>query len=114
GQVATMKQKNIQNYLSWIQGRLVFKSTGFGEVIRQLDHIYGIHSSLADSSLAKLQLTAYTTNTSLNEVLDMIALSLDIDYRREDRQIIWMKEIPRAKIQQQNIIDPITTKDESL
>lgn len=111
GHVATMKQKNIQNYLSWIQGRLVFKNMRLDKVIRQLDHIYGISSQLADSSLATLHLTAYTQNTSLGEVLDMIALSLDLTYRKEGQQVIWRTKRTRTTTQPQNITDTTVTKD---
>jgi ferric-dicitrate binding protein FerR (iron transport regulator) len=92
GKVSVTSQEGIQNYLSWINGRLVFKEMTFDKVIRQLDDIYGIHSSMEDSSLAALSLTAYTNNTSLDEVLDMIALSLEIDYQKEGLNVIWRKK----------------------
>lgn len=92
GKVSTITQDNIQNYLSWIEGKLVFKDMRFDKVIRQLDHIYGIRSQLEDSSLVTLQLTAYTQNTSLDEVLDMIALSLEVDYRKKGNKVIWREK----------------------
>jgi len=111
GQVAITKQENIQNYLSWIQGKLVFKNMPFDKVIRQLDHIFGIQSSLADSSLAALHLTAYTQNTSLDEVLDMIALSLNLTYQREGQQVVWREKENWSKIQQKKRTDTTVTKE---
>lgn len=109
GQVATITQPSIQNYLSWMNGRLVFKDMPLDKVIRQLDHIYGIRSSLEDSSLATLNLTAYTKNTSLDEVLDMIALSLEIEYRKEGREVTWRKK-SGDKSESNDITDTTVTK----
>jgi ferric-dicitrate binding protein FerR (iron transport regulator) len=70
----------------------VFKKTPFDEVTRQLENIYGIHCEMADSSLSALKLTAYIKNTSLHDVLHMIALSLDIHYRKKGDKIVWMNQ----------------------
>lgn len=90
GDITKIKSNEIQNYLSWISGKIVFKKASFDDVIRQLNHIYGIHCQLADSSLTKLKLTAYIRNTSLYDVLHMISLSLGIKYHKEGNKIIWM------------------------
>ena len=111
GKASSFKQENIANYLSWVNGRIVFKEMRLDKVIRQLDNIYGIHSSLADSSLAALQLTAYTNKTSLDEVLGMIALSLDIDYRKEGQKVIWIEKKILSRKYPQNINDTTVTKD---
>jgi ferric-dicitrate binding protein FerR (iron transport regulator) len=89
--ISTIKQTNVHNYLSWINGQIIFKKTSFNQVIIQLDNIYGIHCNLSDSSLAGLKLTAYIKNTSLSDVLHMISMSLDIHYQKKGKQIVWMK-----------------------
>jgi ferric-dicitrate binding protein FerR (iron transport regulator) len=88
--VITIENVSVQNYLSWISGKIVFKKAPFGQVTRELENIYGIHCQLADSSLSDLKLTAYIKNTSLHDVLHMIALSLDIHYRKEGDKVTWM------------------------
>lgn len=92
GHIAKIKTGRIQNYLSWISGQIVFKKVPFYQIIRQLDNIYGVHCQLADSSLSELELTAYIKNTSLHDVLHMIALSLDIKYQKRGNKIVWMQE----------------------
>ncbi|HLR33342.1 MAG TPA: FecR domain-containing protein, partial [Fodinibius sp.] len=111
GHVTTTTQDNIQNYLGWMEGRLVFKSTSFAKVVRQLDHIYGIHSQLADSSLSALTLTAYTQDTSLSEVLDMIALSLEIKYQRKGQTVVWKKKRTARSSRSKKVTDTIVTED---
>ncbi len=109
GKVSAITQQDIQNYMSWINGRLVFNKMRFDKVIRQLDNIYGIRSSLEDSSLAELNLTAYTQNTSLDEVLGMIALSLEITYRKEGQRVVWKEKRTSPKTQPKKITDTTVT-----
>jgi ferric-dicitrate binding protein FerR (iron transport regulator) len=89
GILATIKQVSVQNYMSWISGQIVFKKMPFDEVVRQLDNIYGIHCRVADSSLSTLKLTAYIKDTSLQDVLHMVALSLGIHYREQGDKVVW-------------------------
>jgi ferric-dicitrate binding protein FerR (iron transport regulator) len=86
----TLENVSVQNYLGWVSGKIVFKKMPFDKVVRQLENIYGIHCQLADSTLRNLKLTAYIKNTSLHDVLHMIALSLDIHYRKEGNKVTWM------------------------
>ncbi|HKI44584.1 MAG TPA: FecR domain-containing protein [Balneolales bacterium] len=87
-----IEQMNVDNYLSWINRRLVFKEMPFKEVVSQLENIYGIDCQLKDPSLDALKLTAYTENPSLNEVLNMISLTLQIKYRETGNTVIWMRK----------------------
>jgi ferric-dicitrate binding protein FerR (iron transport regulator) len=91
GHITAFKHAGIHNYLSWMDGQMIFKKMPFSRVIRQLDHIYGIHCSLSDSSLADLKLTAYIRNTSLRDVLHMISISLDIHYQKKGKKVVWKK-----------------------
>lgn len=83
----------VDNYLSWMHGKLTFDDMPLHKVIDQLEHIYGIEGELQDSAaIASIRLTSQTERTSLNEVLDKIAISLDITYRKEGDIVIWMAE----------------------
>ena len=86
------EQMNVDNYLSWISRRLVFKEMPLIEVVSQLENIYGIRCQLKDPSLGALKLTAYTENRSLNEVLNMISLTLQIKFQKTGNMVIWMRK----------------------
>lgn len=79
----------IDKYLSWKDGRLIFKSTPLREVIPQLERWYDIDIEVADSSLYSQQMTASFKDEPMSEVLKIIALSLDASYERKDRTIIF-------------------------
>lgn len=87
-----VEEVNTENYFSWIHGQLSFDGTPLSDVLTQLERIYGIRNMINDSSLASLRLTAHTNSASLEEVLQMIALSLEISYRRNGDTITWMKK----------------------
>ena len=85
-------QADVENYLSWINGKLIFESTPLDDVCFQLGKIYDLKCELSSPSLKSKQLTVYTENTQLEEVIYTIALSLDIEYQMEDNKIVWMEE----------------------
>lgn len=69
-------------YLSWTEGRLVFRRTPLHEVVRQLKRWYGIDIELADPRLGDRRLTATLEQEGAAEALDLVALSLDLRVSR--------------------------------
>ena len=84
-----IEEKGIENYLSWKNGYLRFEEMPFTQVITQLERIYGISHELADSSVADHTLTVYTERMEMEEVLETIALALDLTFQRDEKKIIW-------------------------
>lgn len=85
----TKEDMDIQNYLSWMHGRVVFHQTPFSKVVRQLQHIYGISSELQDKELLDLRLTADFSERTLDNVLETIAHSLKIEVERDGKAVRW-------------------------
>ncbi|MDR8389696.1 FecR domain-containing protein [Aliifodinibius sp. S!AR15-10] len=83
------EKTSIQNYFSWMDGKLAFQEMPFNQVCSQLERIYEISCQLQDKSLHEFQLTVYTENLHLNDVLNTIAISLDIEYERSGNKIVW-------------------------
>jgi len=84
-----ISEVKIEKYLSWRDGRLVFKSTPLREVIPQLERWYDINIEVADSALYSQRMTASFKDEPMSEVLKIIALSIDASYEREDRTVIF-------------------------
>lgn len=91
GQTNVTSTDHIERYLGWKDGRLIFKDTPFGEVKAQLERWYDITLTLADSSLGSRRLTASFNNEPMTEVLNVIALSLDMSYEREGRKVTFLE-----------------------
>ncbi|MFH5834318.1 FecR domain-containing protein [Halalkalibaculum sp. DA384] len=89
GETRVSEQANLQPYLGWTEGRLVFEDTPFLEVRRQLERWYDIQITLADSTLGQRRLTASFSGEPMTEVLSIVALSTDMSYTRERRAVTF-------------------------
>lgn len=94
GQDVKIEQTNIENYMGWMNGYLRFESMPFHQVIRQLERLYGVGHELDDPSIRSVQLSVYTERMQREEVLETIALALDLTYREQDGVIHWQRERP--------------------
>src|SRR5699024_3214278 len=82
---------NIQQYLSWKDGKLIFEDTPFRQVRPQLERWCNIVCTVADSSLNNRRITASFDGEPMTEVLNVVALSMDMSYEREGRNVIFRK-----------------------
>ena len=79
---------NIQPYFAWTQGSLAFDGTRLADVVPALERWYDITIQLSDSSLAERRLTATFRRESLSQVLELLALSLDVRVRHDGRSVL--------------------------
>lgn len=79
----------VDNYLVWMNGRLVFEDISLENVCQQLNRLYQIDCRFDSDSLKNLQLTANFSDDSLEKTLSVIALSLDLAYRKENNEVFW-------------------------
>lgn len=72
------KSKNVDpNFLSWQTGNLVFENASIGSVLTDLEQHYEVHFR-SESSITTT-LTAQFNNQSLEEVLEIVSSTLDIE-----------------------------------
>ena len=74
---------DVDAYLGWTSGRLEFHGATLGEVVRELERWFAIEIVLSDSSIVSVPFTGSFKNQSADEVLDAVARSLDLAYRRQ-------------------------------
>ncbi len=88
---------NLDRYLSWTTGRLVFDHAPLSDVLAQLGHWYDVHFELGDSTLASCRFSATLRIESLPDLLDAVALALDVRYeRRGDVVVLFPASHPRS------------------
>jgi len=85
---AIVENVDLDAYLGWTQGRLVFKRTPLREVVSQLGRWYDVEFELADSALAARRFTGAFEGESLAEVLELMAPSLELRYERRGRTVV--------------------------
>ena len=86
----TVDEIAIDNYLAWKNGVLKFEALTLGQVCVQLNRLYSVECAFKNESIKNLHLTANFSDESLEKTLSVIALSLDLEYVREDGQVIWV------------------------
>lgn len=86
--VPAVKRVNVDAYLAFTQGRLVFDETPLPDVVAQLGRWYGTPFRLADASLANRTLTASFTTESLTDVLSALAPVLDVRFERVGDSVV--------------------------
>lgn len=92
---ATVSRVDPATYLSWTRGALAFNGTPLRDVLPQLTRWYDLDLRLADSSLATRRLTATFRDQSISQVLDLMALSLDLRVERNGRTVTLHPSSPR-------------------
>lgn len=74
-------------YLSWTEGKLVFRNDPLDVIARKLERWYNIDVEVNVSLTEDLRLRATFIDEGLQEVLDLLKRSLPIDYKIENGNI---------------------------
>lgn len=92
GKISTRDVEDMQLYLSWTEGFLKFKEQQMRKVARELERRYDIEVIFSNESISDMLLTANLKSRSMNNVLDVIAMSLDINYRIEKNDKVFFEK----------------------
>jgi len=79
---------DVTSYIAWTRGDLGFDGTRLGDVVPALERWYDVEIRLTDSSLAERRLTATFRRESLSQVLELLALSLNVRVQRAGRTVV--------------------------
>lgn len=83
----------IENYLSWISGRLYFYNKPLWVVSRYLERIYDTEFEFEQNSIRELPLSTDMEKQDLTQVLDIISKTLNIGYTYEKGTVTWTSNI---------------------
>lgn len=86
---AVRRGVDLARYLAWKEGELRFERASFAEVARELERWYDLQVELRGSPAEVLHLNAAFTDQPLSEVLNVIARTLNLDYDRHGRRIVF-------------------------
>jgi transmembrane sensor len=78
---------NVDVWLAWLDGRLVFDETPLPEALHEIERWHDVEFRLADPALAERALTATFAHERLDEVLRVLGAALDARVEREGRVI---------------------------
>jgi transmembrane sensor len=83
-----VERADTASWFAWTRGRLVFDGMPLGEVLPKLSRWYDLDFRLADSSLGDVVLVAALPEQA-DDALDVIALALRLQVRREGRVVTF-------------------------
>lgn len=92
GNIETENVKDRELYLSWKDGYLKFKEKTMGQVALELERRYDIEVIFEDPSIKEKTLTAFLKSRSVENVMEVIAMSLDINYQLEEDTLTFLTE----------------------
>lgn len=88
----------VHDVIAWRDGVLVFNETPFFEVAAKLGRWFNADVQISDQSVANYRFTGTFTSESLEQVLELLALSTPIDYSMSKREILKNRNFSKQEI----------------
>lgn len=82
----------VENYMSWISGKLYFYNEPLWVVSRYIERLYNVSFRFENESLRQLPLSSNMAREDLTNVLEIISKTLGIDYTLERNTVTWKVE----------------------
>ncbi len=87
---------DVERYRTWISGRLTFHDTPLRDVARALSRWYDLDVQIADSSLGGRILTTTFGDEPIEEVLQVVAGTMDVRVQRMGRTVV-VSRVPSVR-----------------
>ena len=80
---------NLQQAISWKDGKLIYDNIPFGDLAKELERWYGVDFKIDSSLLNKHRFTMTITDESLKEVCELIRESTPVNYYMKGNTVIF-------------------------
>ena len=87
GKIEVFREKNLQKYLAWKKGTLVFDADPLENVVKELERWYNVDIVIKDASLKKHKVTGKFEGEPIDEVLSLLQYSSGFRYKIEKRKM---------------------------
>lgn len=92
GQPLLPRKVDLGIHLAWIDKTIIFDYSSFEEVLNKINDHYGVEFEVRDSTLFDRRLTTVFSDESLTKVMEVVSLTLDLNFEQEgDKIILWDK-----------------------
>lgn len=75
------KQTNLEQYIGWKDGKLVFLNASIEEVAKKLELWYNVSVRIQGENLKRSHFTATFTNETIEQALSLLKISFPFEYR---------------------------------
>lgn len=97
-QSITKTKTDLQKYIAWKNGKLMFRDDKMNKVVEKLERWYNVEFEIADKEIADYVYTATFIDESLDQVLKMLSLSAPIRYTVSERKKLEDQTFAKAKV----------------
>lgn len=87
---------NVEPYLSWVQGGLVFEDTPLQDVVKDLARAFDLDIAVTDPTLLAHHITSSFGAESADDVLDAVSIAVGASYTRSGRHVVLRRRIGAA------------------
>jgi ferric-dicitrate binding protein FerR (iron transport regulator) len=86
--VTTIIKESPKNDYAWKEGKIIFESTPFPEVIKTLERWHGVDFVIKDREILKYKITATFNSESIVQIMDLIQMTTPVKYKIENRKVV--------------------------
>ncbi len=79
---------NVEDFIAWRKNKLAFRHSSLAEVMNEVETYYNVRVIFNTDSVKKKTLSGIFSTNSLDDVLSMISLSMDVQIKRDGKKII--------------------------
>ncbi|MCW0481587.1 FecR family protein [Gaoshiqia sediminis] len=94
---------DLEKYIGWIDGKMVFLDDPIREVIRELEHWYNVQIELTDQRLANYRFTGTFIDEPVEEILKIFSMTSPLSYEisplEKDSQGRYQKRLIKLKME---------------
>jgi ferric-dicitrate binding protein FerR (iron transport regulator) len=87
-----------EKYISWINGRLIFRDDPMDEVIRKLDRWFNVDIELADPEISQYVYTATFQHETINQILELFKRTSPVEYQIKEAALKQDGSFSKQKI----------------
>ena len=94
----TKTKTDLQKYIAWKSGKLMFRDDKMNKVVEKLERWYNVEFEIEDKEIANYVYTATFIDESLDQVLKMLSISAPIRYTISERDKQEDQTFAKAKV----------------
>jgi transmembrane sensor len=88
GDLISMQKITDQNFKAWKEHKLEFDNTDIRQVIASLNNYFDVQVSVTDPAILKCSFTGSFDNPDLEQIINIISVTLNIEYKKEQGKYI--------------------------
>ncbi|SHF30236.1 FecR family protein [Fodinibius roseus] len=87
-----VQKADLEYALAWLDEKLMFKKEPFRDIKKRLERFYDVHITVKDSVLNSKKITASFEEEELEQVIRVLALSLNAEYEISGRTVLLKRK----------------------